>query len=129
MTFPLLKRLRAVLLKRGAKVQEKNVSTKKVVEPTPKKTQASKQSTGPSGRTDTVQIKRVGRKQILAIKPGKTAVFTLPTGRARESARSTCSGLQLIHPRPGVLRYSCKYLSPTSEGFPIAITAIRNDKT
>lgn len=70
---------------------------------------------------------KIQAKDILAIRPGETKLFVLPTGKAAASARSLAYQQTWLNPRPKVVRYST-IIQPQEDGSALlSITAVKRD--
>lgn len=67
---------------------------------------------------------RVAQQDLLALKPGESKVYLLPSELARHSAQTTASNTSRFYPRADVLKYACKKVAEADGVFPIMITAV-----
>lgn len=76
------------------------------------------------------KVEKVGKAELLALAPGESKVFILPTGLKKASAQAQTYKMPILYPRKGILRYSFR-TPKKEEGYPdyaLQITAIRNDE-
>lgn len=73
-------------------------------------------------------IDKITYDDILQIKPGTRKSFVFSTGAARHSAKSIAYQLPTLKPVKGIKRYSCTDGVSDGNGYPLVITAIKDDK-